>query len=71
MKNIHRPRPHSATADQIGQASPVTGLMSARRPSVQLISDAVVAAYIYEISERVAMRRMSAIGPTRSRFTCP
>jgi hypothetical protein len=77
MKDTHRPRPHSATANQIGRESPVSRLRSARRPSGQRISDAVVAAYIHDISERgrrrshVSNRSDAERGERRAALTLP
>jgi hypothetical protein len=51
MRNVHPSHPHTATPNRVGQESPVSGRRAARRPSPQLISEAVVAAYIHDISK--------------------
>jgi hypothetical protein len=62
MNTLTLPRPHTTTVNQAFRRSPRTELRPRWRPNMQHISDAVVAGYILEISER--HRRASA--PTSS-----
>ena len=43
---------HATTSSRAGRRSAHTELDSRRRPSTRLISEAVVASYIHEISQR-------------------
>jgi hypothetical protein len=52
MTQINRSRPHTATSTHVGRRSPRTQLRAQRRPSVQLISEGVVAGYLHDISDR-------------------
>ncbi len=50
MTHTDRPAPHSTIADENRARRAVPS--SARRSRIQLISDAVVASYIHDISDR-------------------
>jgi hypothetical protein len=52
MTQINRSRPHTATSSHDGRRSPRAQLRAQRRPSVQLISEGVVAGYLHDISDR-------------------
>jgi hypothetical protein len=52
MTQINRPRPHTATSSHAGRRSPRTQLQAQRRPSIELISEGVVAGYLHDISDR-------------------
>ena len=52
MRNLNRPRPHTAAPSDPRRRSLRTDHPSAHRPSAQLIADGVVAGYIHDISER-------------------
>jgi hypothetical protein len=49
---LNRSRPHTTTTDRTGRRAPVREHGSARRLSPRLISDAVVASYLHDISQR-------------------
>ena len=52
MRERQRRHQDTATRDHAVRRSPHADLRSARRPSIQLISDAVVAGYLHDISQR-------------------
>jgi hypothetical protein len=52
MTEITRTRSHSTAANRTGRRSPRGELRRDRRPSIQLVADGVVAAYLHEISQR-------------------
>jgi hypothetical protein len=52
MSTINRPRPHTTTPDGTVRRQSRRGRRPARRPNDQLVSEAVVAAYIQELSGR-------------------
>jgi hypothetical protein len=60
MRTLNRPHPHTTTTDRAGRRSVRNDHMPARRPSPQLIADAVIASYIHHISER---SRRSVLAP--------
>lgn len=45
-------RPHTTTSRHAGRRWPRTQLRAQRRPSVELISEGVVAGYLHDISDR-------------------
>jgi hypothetical protein len=55
-----RYRTHTTTEGRTGRRSPTTEQVAARRLSSRMISDAVVAGYLHDISQR---RRRSALAP--------
>ena len=52
MTHVTRLPTHSTPSNREGRRSPHAALHSGRRPSARLISDAVVAGYIHDISQR-------------------
>jgi len=52
MTDTNRLTPHATASNRAPRRSPHAELESRRRPSVRLISDAVVASYIHDISQR-------------------
>jgi hypothetical protein len=52
MTQINRPRPHTTATGQAGRRSPRPERRPGQTRSVGLISEAVVARYIHDISER-------------------
>lgn len=52
MTQINRSRPHATSSNHPGRRSPRTQLRAQRRPSIQLISEGVVAGYLHDISDR-------------------
>jgi hypothetical protein len=58
--SLNPSRPHTTTTDPTRRRAPGTQHVSARRLSPRLISDAVVASYLHDISQR---RRRSAPAP--------
>jgi hypothetical protein len=52
MTNVTRLPAPTTPSNQEGRRSPHAPLQSGRRPSIRLISDAVVASYIHDISVR-------------------
>jgi hypothetical protein len=52
MTQINRPRPHTTTSGHVGRRSSRTQMRAQRRPSIQLISEGVVAGYLHDISDR-------------------
>ena len=65
MRNPTLPRPHSTHTSRAGRRSHHSEPRSGRRPSVQLISEGVVAGYIHDISQRHHLPRQSS-GGTRT-----
>ena len=68
MTTLNRPTPHDPSTASTAHAA---ALDSPRRPSAQLILDAVVASYIHDISERhphpqIASDRTAASGTSGS-----
>jgi hypothetical protein len=66
MNNINRPSQKITTTDPTERLSPRGDLRPAWRPSAQLISEAVVAAYIHEIQQR---HRHPTVGPVPTGWT--
>ena len=60
MTHIHRSRTHTTTQAQAGRRSSRAGLRSDRRPDARRLSEAVVASYIHELSERHRRERSVA-----------
>ena len=52
MRHDNRPRPHTTTAQPTRRRSLRTERRPGARASTQLISDAVIASYIHDISQR-------------------
>ncbi len=52
MRQINRPRAHTTTSSHAGRRSPRPERRPGEARSVGLISEAVVARYIHDISER-------------------
>jgi len=52
MTHDNRPRPHTTTAQPTGRRSLRTERRPGARASAQLITDAVIASYIHDISQR-------------------
>jgi hypothetical protein len=52
MRQINRPRPHTTTPSQAVRRSPRPERRPGQARTVGLISEAVVARYIHDISER-------------------
>ena len=52
MTHPNRPRPHTTAARPTGRRSLRTERRPGARASAQLISDAVIASYIHDISQR-------------------
>jgi hypothetical protein len=52
MTHTNRLTSHTTASSRAARRSPNAELESRRRPSVRLISDAVVASYIHDISQR-------------------
>lgn len=64
---LPRSRPHTTPTDRTGRRAPRTQEAFARRLSPQLISEAVVASYLHDISPR--RRRVPVPGNHLSRTT--
>ncbi|MBV8217953.1 MAG: hypothetical protein JO325_05790 [Solirubrobacterales bacterium] len=52
MTHLDAPRPHTSTAREPARRSEHTSRRTSGRPSVNLISEAVVAGYIHDIARR-------------------
>ncbi len=52
MTTLDRPRPHTTTTNAVDRRQSKTHDTPARRPTPQLIADAVIASYIHDISHQ-------------------
>jgi hypothetical protein len=51
-QHTNRPPTHTRASDRADRRSPHAPLRSGRRPSTRLVSEAVVASYLHDISQR-------------------
>jgi len=52
MTHVNAPRPHTASTREPGRRSGHATRRTSGRPSVSLVSEAVVASYIHDIAQR-------------------
>jgi len=67
MTQINRSRTHTTAVDRARRRSPRAVLQSGREPSLRRVSDAVVASYIHDISQRHRSGGLAAPGATPRR----